>query len=465
MQKGSVANCKVHYGQKLRKFCMKPECWAKVCPKCATDKHKGHKVVDRLVLSQEAKAANNKLFQVKKSEILSISKFLETIESMQTQLREIHEKRKCEAKAFELDMLAKISKVVQEEALKVTELEGQILALYNQLKETHKSQTQETSKIPELANAVIAKGTIDDLKTFFEMCQKGMEGSGELGEYRKRMEQVKENIEDYTILNPVNFLIGSGLLHDGKIVSSPHSLLLSLPQSKHTEEIMNDSLNSVEQFTPLQKINNSFMSTKRSEKKKLIHKSKSSLGAYPKKSSATDPRLADTRRSTAANKNSLAGTSRVALQRNADKAATETAGGRCVSALKSRRASHGKNLSLVSANRVASSKGAKSKSIWSYKLIKMQSVIGKVKSELNDLAKNISANAKDFTSKLSSIKNNFNEGNVYTSTFELIKTKEKERLTECVRKQRLEYEDALRKRHLKNRFTFRKDRDTLSESK
>eukprot|EP00826_Nyctotherus_ovalis_P034383 TRINITY_DN2854_c0_g1_i4.p1 TRINITY_DN2854_c0_g1~~TRINITY_DN2854_c0_g1_i4.p1 ORF type:complete len:320 (-),score=76.18 TRINITY_DN2854_c0_g1_i4:54-1013(-) len=45
MQGRVLGNCKLHAGQKLKKFCESPNCWMQICPKCALEMHKGHRVI------------------------------------------------------------------------------------------------------------------------------------------------------------------------------------------------------------------------------------------------------------------------------------------------------------------------------------------------------------------------------------------------------------------------------------
>jgi len=436
MQKGSLVNCKLHHGQKLRKFCMKPECWIKVCPKCASDKHKGHKVVDRAVLSQEAKVANNKLFQVKKSELVLIGQFIESTVNLRAQLKDMHEKRRNEIKAIESDLLAKMQKINRSEELKVTELENKMTTLEDKLKELHRAQTKEAERIPELASAVITKGTIDDLKTFFEMCQKGVEVNNELLEYKKKIDEIKENIEDYIIINPVNFLFEIGVLRDQDSINSSSKPNLTLPQP--TEEIMNNSLNDLEQLTPLQRVNSSFMSIKKSEEKKAFHKVKSSLGLCSKKMSVSEPKPLTNNIITPWNVNITRSTSqsnnisKTTLKRNSDKALTRSIDNqRCVSALKTKGVSHNKNKLLATARKSTINKKISNKSVFNCKLIKIQTITTTLKTELSVLSSGISKHFEYFSNGLNEIKK-------LSKCITINK-----RLTECIEKCKEEYKNTL----------------------
>lgn len=206
MNNSTTAECDAHPGRKLNKFCKNSNCWTQVCPKCAAELHKGHKVVEYGTLISEAMSVKENLLQIKKGDLLSIKRIINNATTLQTQLKEAQQKRKEEKLLAESHVLSKIGAIASEGEAKYKELNEMLGRLHDKLKNIHNTQAQELSKIPELANAVIAEGTIEDLKTFFEMCQQGSESNVEILQHKKRADKLRKCIEEYAMQTPFQFV-------------------------------------------------------------------------------------------------------------------------------------------------------------------------------------------------------------------------------------------------------------------
>lgn len=201
-----MGNCKLHAGQKLKKFCESPNCWTQICPKCALEVHKGHRVIDWQSFISEAKEVKERLLQARSGDILSVKKMIEGTNNIKARLDEATEKRKTAAKDFEEKVVSKIREILKSTEEKSLRLCVETGELQRRLRELCDSQVHEIEKIPELADAVISHGTAEDLRTFFEMCQKGTEVNSEILEYKKAADEMKKTIEDFITANPFKFL-------------------------------------------------------------------------------------------------------------------------------------------------------------------------------------------------------------------------------------------------------------------
>eukprot|EP00826_Nyctotherus_ovalis_P063380 TRINITY_DN9290_c0_g1_i18.p1 TRINITY_DN9290_c0_g1~~TRINITY_DN9290_c0_g1_i18.p1 ORF type:complete len:498 (+),score=115.53 TRINITY_DN9290_c0_g1_i18:192-1685(+) len=204
MQRGVTTNCKAH-GQKARKLCKNPECWVRICPKCANTSHKGHEVAEWSQIVQEANAAKDKLLQVKKGDLITIKRILDGMGNLDAQLNELQEKRREDARRVQTSVLSRIAKTSEETELEYSSLKTRLADGQKDVDGLYKSLLQEISKLPVLANAVISKGTADDLRTFFEMCKKGSEVNGEIFDQKQSVDELKQSIEDFSAINPLAF--------------------------------------------------------------------------------------------------------------------------------------------------------------------------------------------------------------------------------------------------------------------
>ena len=209
MSKLKSSKCDHHPNQKQDKFCKNNGCWTRLCSKCASESHKGHRIVDYVTLTQEALSVKENLLQVKKGDLMSLKRIMNNVASLQSQLKEVQEKRNEDRKLSETHIITKIESIAKEGDTKFKELEKMIEKLHKQLKDSHNSQAQELTKIPELADAVITEGTIEDLKTFFEMCQQGIESNMEIRDYKKTADSLRENVENFAMQNPFQFVFNT----------------------------------------------------------------------------------------------------------------------------------------------------------------------------------------------------------------------------------------------------------------
>ena len=206
MKKKPIIDCSNHIGQKLTKLCKAPNCWVHICPKCAKETHKGHEVTEYHLLSKEASNAEGRLIKIKKGDIMSIKRIMESLKIIKNQMEEVQSKREDEAKIVEINIVRRIHKVANENNKAFDRLSNSLIKLEESLEQSCKSQLQEVLKIPELADAVISKGTPDDLKTFFEMCREGSEANAEVLEYKKSADDMKKSIEEFTATDPLKFV-------------------------------------------------------------------------------------------------------------------------------------------------------------------------------------------------------------------------------------------------------------------
>jgi len=243
--------CKSHPNQVLHKFCKNQECWLLVCPKCALEHHKNHNIVEYGILSFEARSAKEKLLQAKKGDLMSIKKLLDGIDAFKGQLNDTKEKRKEEAHKLKLNVSNKIDKIINEGNVKCEQLMNRLIKLKNSLKESYEGQTQEMSKIPELADAVISKGTIEDLRTFFEMCQNGVETDAEIIKCKKEADYIREAIEEFIMIDPL-FGFDKALYEEPKS-SFQLEVLILLSEEKKLEELLSNNLTERETMSPIKK--------------------------------------------------------------------------------------------------------------------------------------------------------------------------------------------------------------------
>lgn len=205
MKKAGLPLCKIHPDQRLLKFCKNLGCWTRLCSKCVVDFHRGHQVVEYTNLSNEARSVKEKLLQARKGDLISLKRILSNVSKLETQLKEAEERRKEDKKLAETHLLSKLQKVAEDESLKFGQLSETLRRLQKALSDTHESQAQEVAKIPELADAVISQGTMEDLRTFFEMCQQGVESNSEIYEYKRNADSLREGVQRFASQSPFDF--------------------------------------------------------------------------------------------------------------------------------------------------------------------------------------------------------------------------------------------------------------------
>ena len=207
MQTQSLLNCKIHPGLKVRKFCMNNQCWTKICPKCAIESHKCHNVIELKNLTEKAEIAKQNLIQSKHNGILSLKQITNEMNEFKIKLKEATTEKKIEIKNFETIIIAKIRELEKEIEDEENELNMRISDFQNKLIFACNSQAKEISKVTELAGAVISKGTLEDLKLFFEICHTGMGPDIETVTYKKSSAKLKENLEGYLMLKPYEIIL------------------------------------------------------------------------------------------------------------------------------------------------------------------------------------------------------------------------------------------------------------------
>eukprot|EP00826_Nyctotherus_ovalis_P040003 TRINITY_DN3890_c0_g1_i2.p1 TRINITY_DN3890_c0_g1~~TRINITY_DN3890_c0_g1_i2.p1 ORF type:complete len:504 (-),score=153.78 TRINITY_DN3890_c0_g1_i2:564-1967(-) len=205
MKEPTIAECDLHPGQKLHKFCKSLSCWAQVCSKCITKSHSGHQIIEYKSLQQETKNAKEILIQSKKGDLLSVKRILSSVVSLQERLEGTQEKRREERRQAEQQFMARIETAEKEDKASCEELSQGIQKYLQQLNDYYNVQALEVEKIPSLADAVLTKGTIDDLKTFFEMCKEGSENHAEISQYKNTCDVMKKNVEEYIVQKPFSF--------------------------------------------------------------------------------------------------------------------------------------------------------------------------------------------------------------------------------------------------------------------
>lgn len=201
-------DCSVHSGKRLEMFCEEFGCWKRVCPRCAQEFHQGHRVIAYSELTNEAKSQKEKLIRAKKGDVMSLKRILEALDTLQIQLGTAQRRKKIEARQAEVNIAARIQKAVKDGESRFMELYEEVLKVKTMLKECFDVQSQEIVRIPELADAVIAQGTLEDLQTFFEMCQNGVESNIEIVNYKKNVDWLRKNVEDFITVNPLSLLFG-----------------------------------------------------------------------------------------------------------------------------------------------------------------------------------------------------------------------------------------------------------------
>jgi len=285
MQGRTIGKCKLHSGQKLKKLCQK--CWVQVCSKCTIETHKGHKAIDWQVFLNEAKQAKEKLIQARSGDILSVKKLIESTSTLRTRLNETEDKRKTSIKDIEQKVISKIKEIAKNVEGESLRLNGESVALLEKLKELCTAHMHEVGKIPELADAVISQGTIEDLKTFIEMCQKGTEVNSEILEYKKIADDMKKTVEDFISTNPFKFLLPFNEPLKPKELSSKNSdTLNSFLEDNELEMTVNESLRNFEGTTSLSDTFNYSINVKES----ALPRINSSVELYKKNAKFTIPK-------------------------------------------------------------------------------------------------------------------------------------------------------------------------------
>lgn len=272
MQRGVTTNCKVH-GQKARRLCKNPECWVRVCAKCASTAHKGHEVVEWSQVVQEANVAKDKLLQVKKGDLITVKRILDGMGSLDLQLSESQERRREDARRMQASVASRIARISEETELEYSGLKTRLADGRRDVDELHKSLLQEISKLPVLANAVIAKGTPEDLRTFFEMCNKGAEINGEIFDQKQSVDELKQSVEDFSAINPLAF----SFAFDKSFTEEPTSSNIFSTQnlSLHEDRELNKTLSL---GFPLKTPEESFASAAKEDSgKKTMHRVNSSV--------------------------------------------------------------------------------------------------------------------------------------------------------------------------------------------
>jgi hypothetical protein len=253
--------------------------------------HKNHNVVEYRILSFEARSAKEKLLQAKKGDLMSIKRLLDGIDAFKGQLNDTKDKRKEEAHKLKLNVSNKIDKVMNEGDVKCEELMNRLTRLQNSLKESYEGQAQEMSKIPELADAVISKGTIEDLRTFFEMCQNGVETDAEIIECKKEADHIREAIEEFIMIDPL-FGFDKALYEEPKS-SFQLEVLTLLSEENKLEEFLSSNLTERETSSPSKKYikvgDNMTIRTSSSTKSKVYPGSIITRGLSSKKSVGQRP--------------------------------------------------------------------------------------------------------------------------------------------------------------------------------
>eukprot|EP00826_Nyctotherus_ovalis_P016108 TRINITY_DN14642_c0_g1_i2.p1 TRINITY_DN14642_c0_g1~~TRINITY_DN14642_c0_g1_i2.p1 ORF type:complete len:419 (+),score=65.04 TRINITY_DN14642_c0_g1_i2:112-1368(+) len=182
-------SCTNHPGQKLRKLCKNPECWIRVCSKCASELHKGHRVVEVSALLNEVKGVKEKFIAARKSERSKVKVLTDELASLDLQLNDIKRKQKEEDKTDTGD----IKTEGNESSFK--QIQSKLLELKEEVNKHYSACNEEMTRIADLAKEVIAKGLDEDYKTFFEICEEGSANTVNIKEYKKSIEIVKEDIK------------------------------------------------------------------------------------------------------------------------------------------------------------------------------------------------------------------------------------------------------------------------------
>lgn len=246
-------SCKAHPTQVQHKFCKDADCWTPLCPKCAAEHHRSHNVVEFGILSYEARSAKEKLLQAKKGDLMSIKRLLDGIDAFRGQLNDTQEKRREEANKLKINVTNRIDKIVSEDGGKYGELAERLVRLQGSLRECYEGQSQEMRKIPELADAVISKGTVEDLRTFFEMCQNGVETDAEVVECKKEVDLLREAIEEFVMMDPL-FGFDKALYEEPKAaVPFQLEVLTLLSEEKKLQELLSSDLAEKDSPSPSKK--------------------------------------------------------------------------------------------------------------------------------------------------------------------------------------------------------------------
>lgn len=249
-------DCKSHDGEKLTKFCKFPMCWERVCPKCIEEDHEGHLIVEYSTLLDEAKIAKNNLLAFRASDSTSIQQIISTIKNLQTQLSESFEKHKEDAKKAEIEAISRIQRISKENEDKFLLLKNTLEKQEKLFKEIEINQNQEMLNFPELAENVINKGTGDDLRTFFEVCEKGTVPNPEILAYTQKYELLKKNIEEFKINQPFEFILAPPIQKIVQNEITPFSIQEKGEIAKNgyyigEEHALDDSLNTGELSGPM----------------------------------------------------------------------------------------------------------------------------------------------------------------------------------------------------------------------
>ena len=193
----------------MRKFCKNTECWVRICPKCAVESHKGHKVIEFSSLTSETKAMKEKLIRAKRNDIGTLKAIIDGLNNMNLQLNSSQQKYKEEGKLMEANILAKIQNALEESEIHYKGIQGRVLELKESMDEMHKIQSAELARITDLTNAILSKGSDEDFKIFFEMCEKGMESNFEITRQKSEMESMKITVKEFTVNNTFKSLFGN----------------------------------------------------------------------------------------------------------------------------------------------------------------------------------------------------------------------------------------------------------------
>jgi hypothetical protein len=161
-------------------------------------------VIELFALVTEAKTAKEKLMKAKKSDLAALKAAIDGLTAMSSQIAYTQNKFQEEAKIIEMNFLAKIKSAVQENELKCKEMQEKVLESKDNVNDMYNTQSKELARITDLTNAVLTKGSDEDFKIFFEMCEKGMQSNAEVIERKSMIEVMKATVKDFSSNNAFN---------------------------------------------------------------------------------------------------------------------------------------------------------------------------------------------------------------------------------------------------------------------
>jgi len=191
--------CDLHANAKKIKFCKEPNCWERLCPYCAAERHVGHNIIEFSEILKIIKNEKEKL-TLQKSLILSEYKeFLLDLEKYSKNIHEKYGKLRIEEKKIQIKMDNEIKKASENILLKKDIILSKIKRANEEINSERSCIMKSIGNLGNSVEKISLNGDAFDVKQFFEYSLK--EKFTDPSEYKKMLNEIKEDFEHFIGLN------------------------------------------------------------------------------------------------------------------------------------------------------------------------------------------------------------------------------------------------------------------------